>query len=107
MKGKGRKYPTPETEPDRLAEALSFPYGEAIQVNVRAAKDRLSGLLELAASGHEVVITSDGKPKAKLISCRMKAKKFKVNWELLRSRPVKAGAKRAEEIVREDRDGRP
>lgn len=107
MKSKGRKYPAPESKPDRLAEALSAPHGQPIQVNVRAAKDRLSNLLELAASGHQVVITSDGEPKAKLISCRMKTKKFKVNWELLKSMPVKPGAKRAEEIIREERDSRP
>jgi prevent-host-death family protein len=108
VKGKNKKYPGPETSgADHLAEAVVSGYEAPVQVNVRAAKDRLSNLLELAAQGHDVVITSDGEPKAKLISYRMKTKKFKVDWALLRSAPVKAGARRAEEIVREERDGRP
>src|SRR3982074_3564873 len=35
--------------------------------NVRTAKARLSELLERAAAGEEIVITSAGRPKAKLI----------------------------------------
>ena len=77
-----------------------------LQINVRAAKDNLSGLLEQAARGHEIIITSDGKPKAKLVPVQMKRKRFKVDWELLRSMPVTSGPT-AEEIIREDRDGRP
>ncbi len=37
-------------------------------ISVRSAKAHLSALLELVASGTEVTITSDGKPKAKLVS---------------------------------------
>jgi prevent-host-death family protein len=36
--------------------------------NVRNAKARLSELLERAAAGEEIVITSDGRPKAKLVA---------------------------------------
>ena len=76
-------------------------------INVRAAKDQLSSLLEQAASGHEVIITSDGMPKAKLIPVKPARKPFRVDWALLRSIKPKKGAKSVEEIVREERDGRP
>lgn len=76
-------------------------------VNVLAAKDQLSSLLEQAALGNEVVITSDGQPKAKLVPVRPRRQPFRVNWELLRALPLlKRGAPTAEELVREDRDGR-
>ncbi len=73
--------------------------------NVRTAKARLSELLERAAAGEEVVITSDGKPKAKLVAVGSGAKPFRVNRRLLRR---KAGSKgrRSEVQVREDRDSR-
>jgi prevent-host-death family protein len=77
-----------------------------LQINVRAAKDNLSNLLEEASRGHEIIITSDGIPKAKLVPVQMKRKRFKVDWELLRSMPVTPGPL-AEELIREDRDGRP
>jgi prevent-host-death family protein len=37
---------------------------------VREAKDRLSALLQRAALGEEIVITSDGEPKAMLVRFR-------------------------------------
>jgi prevent-host-death family protein len=37
-------------------------------VTVRDAKAHLSALLEGVAAGHELTITSDGQPKAKLVS---------------------------------------
>lgn len=39
-------------------------------VSVREAKDGLSALLQRAAIGEEIVITSDGKPKAMLVRFR-------------------------------------
>ena len=77
-----------------------------MHINVRAAKDQLSSLLEDAAQGNEIVITSDGKPKAKLVPVKKIRKVFRVDWELLRSMPVTAGPS-AEELIREDRDSRP
>jgi prevent-host-death family protein len=38
----------------------------ARQVNLREAKSQLSDLVEQAAAGAEIVITSGGKPKARL-----------------------------------------
>lgn len=77
-----------------------------LTINVRAAKDSLSSLLERAAQGLEVIITSDGKPKAKLVPVEKTQKPFRVDWELLRSMPIRKGARRAEDIIREERDGR-
>lgn len=39
-------------------------------VSVREAKDQLSALLARAAEGEEIVITSDGEPKAMLVRHR-------------------------------------
>jgi len=90
-----------------LKEAAALEPPPATLINVRAAKDQLSSLLEQAASGHEVIITSDGMPKAKLIPVKPARKPFRVDWALLRSIKSKKGAKSVEEIVREERDGRP
>ena len=75
-------------------------------INVRAAKDQLSSLLEAAALGNEVVITSDGHPKARLVPVKPVRKPFRTSWGPLQSQPVSTIAK-AEELVRADRDGRP
>jgi prevent-host-death family protein len=40
------------------------------EVSVREAKDQLSALLQRAQSGEEIVITSDGEPKAMLVRFR-------------------------------------
>ena len=41
-----------------------------VEISVRAAKDGLSALLERAARGEQIVITSDGRPKAMLVRYR-------------------------------------
>lgn len=83
--------------------ALAEP--PSLSVNVRSAKDQLSSLLEHAASGNEVIITSDGQPKARLTSVRSQRRPYRVDWAWLRSQPVSGGAS-AEDLVRMDRDGR-
>ncbi len=107
MKRKTFKYPAKTAEPAELKEAATLEAPQTLLINVRAAKDQLSSLLEQAANGNEVVITSDGRPKARLVPFLSARKKFRVDWELLRATRPKAGAKSAEELVREDRDGRP
>ena len=73
--------------------------------SVRTAKARLSELLERAAAGEEIVITSAGRPKAKLVGLGAStAPPFRVNRALLRGRPRKAT--RAEVLVRAERDER-
>jgi prevent-host-death family protein len=102
---KACRYPAKHAKPDGLSEA-ALDYGAPVEVSVRSAKDGLSKLLEMVAHGHEVVITSDGEPRAKLIPYRMKTKKFKVDWELLKSIPAKPGPS-SDELIRGERDSRP
>ena len=90
-----------------LKEAAMLEPPSSMLVNVRAAKDQLSSLLEHAARGNEVIITSDGQPKAKLVPFKSIRRPFRVDWALLRSAKPRAGSKSAEEIIREERDGRP
>ena len=94
------------TRTETLRETARLERPSPRQINVRAAKDNLSKLLEEASRGNEIVITSDGIPKAKLVPMQTKRKRFKVNWELLHSMPVTPGPS-AEEIIREERDDRP
>ena len=107
MKRKRFKYPSAKGAAAALKEAAVLEPPPATLINVRAAKDQLSSLLEQAASGHEVIITSDGVPKAKLVPVRPARKTFRLDWTLLRSMKPRSGAKSALEIVREERDGRP
>lgn len=98
----GEPVPAPVTR-----EVAVLPgVGEAI--SVRAAKAHLSGLLDLVAGGREVVITSDGKPKAKLVpwDARSGRKPFTGTREHLAQMPPWRGGPTAEELIREDRDGR-
>lgn len=107
MKRKTFRYPPPKAEPVMLREAAPAALEETeLVVNVRAAKDQLSSLLEQAARGNVVVITSDGQPKAKLVPVHARRRPFRVDWELLRSIPARRGGVTTEELIREDRDGR-
>ena len=77
-------------------------------IPVRAAKAKLSALLELVADGQEVTITSDGKPKAILLppTHRSAHKVFTGTRDFLKKFPVQKEGPFAEEIIRADRDGR-
>jgi prevent-host-death family protein len=105
MKRKTFHYPPAKVDKPVLKETavLEEP---ALVVNVRAAKDQLSSLLDAAARGDEVVITSDGRPKAKLVAVQSRRRRFRMHWSWLRAQPMSPGP-RAEVLVREDRDGRP
>ena len=99
---------TPETSgPMVMREAITLP-GVGLSIPVRAAKAKLSALLELVAGGQEVTITSDGVPKAVLspVAKRESRKVFTGTWEHLKKMPPWRGGPTAEEIIREDRDGR-
>ena len=100
------KYGAHTPQSMELKEAAGSLAEKELVVNVRAAKDQLSSLLEEAASGNVVVITSDGQPKARLVPVRPRRQPFHVDWQLLRSMPLPHGVPSAEELVREDRDGR-
>ncbi len=84
-------------------------YGSAMDqtVSVRTAKTHLSALLEEVARGREVTITSDGRPKARLVPIdASKARApFRGTREHLADMPAWTGVA-AEEIIRADRDGR-
>ena len=102
-----KKYPALKSGGLQLKEAVAMP-GIGLVIPVRAAKAKLSALLELVASGQEITITSDGQPKA-VISPISKGKSRKVftgTREHLKKMPPWRGGPTAEEIVRADRDGR-
>ena len=89
-----------------LKEAVALP-GVGLSIPVRAAKAKLSALLELVAAGQEVTITSDGVPKAVLspVPLRHGRKVFAGMGDFLLKQPVHGGPS-AEEVIREDRDSR-
>ena len=61
--------PAEKAKPWMLQEAQAA-YGAPVEVSVRIAKDQLSSLLERAAQGEDIVITSDGRPKAMIVRYR-------------------------------------
>ncbi len=61
-----KKRVTPGMVEEEAAEVLR----RRTEVSVREAKDQLSSLLARAAEGEEIVITSDGEPKAMLVRHR-------------------------------------
>ncbi|HVJ44793.1 MAG TPA: type II toxin-antitoxin system prevent-host-death family antitoxin [Luteolibacter sp.] len=100
---------TADGEPEQapVAREVSTLPGVGEVISVRAAKAHLSGLLDLVAGGREIVITSDGKPKAKLVPVQEKPRKvFRGSREHLAKMPPWRGGPTAEELIREDRDGR-
>jgi prevent-host-death family protein len=106
MKAKILKYPPHKPQPAVLKEVtIASGIGEVI--SVRAAKAHLSALLDLVASGREITITSDGKPKAKLVSvAEAKPRKvFEGIGDYLMKQPIHRGMS-AEEAVNLDRDAR-
>ena len=95
------------SEPMILKEVATMP-GVGPSISVRSAKAHLSALLELVASGTEVTTTSDGKPKARLVSAvSTKSRKlFAGMGDYLKTMPMQMEGPFADEIVRADRDGR-
>jgi prevent-host-death family protein len=93
--------------PMELREAVVLP-GIGLTIPVRAAKAKLSALLELVAGGQEVTITSDGVPKAVLspVGKKTPQKVFTGTWEHLNKMPMQTEGPFADEIIRADRDGR-
>lgn len=90
-----------------MREAITLP-GVGLSIPVRAAKAKLSALLEMVAGGQEVTITSDGVPKAVLspVSKREQRQVFTGTREHLKKMPPWRGGPTAEALIREDRDGR-
>ena len=90
-----------------VRELSSLP-GLGQGISVRSAKAHLSALLDEVAAGREVVITSGGRPKARLIPMEEGAGRvpFRGTREHLQTMPEWQGGSTAEELIREDRDGR-
>jgi len=107
---KRRKFKFPPAKTGSVAElkeaaALEPPLSTVI--NVRAAKDQLSRLAGAGGRGDGGIHPQCRQAKAKLCSVPRPRQAFRVGLELVRSGRPKGGAKSAEEIVREERDGRP
>ncbi len=75
-----------------------------MMTNVRNAKAQLSALIARAARGEEVVITSGGKPKARLLGVAPAIVPFRVNERLLAIRSRRGRG--SEFLIRDDRDSR-
>jgi prevent-host-death family protein len=61
----------PRAETPAMIKEAAAAYGlRRDVVSVREAKDGLSGLLQRAARGEQIVITSDGQPKAMIVRYR-------------------------------------
>ena len=77
-------------------------------ISVRSAKAHLSALLDLVAGGQEITITSDGKPKARLVSAAETKPRqvFQGMGDYLMKQPIHGGPT-ADEIIRAERDSRP
>jgi prevent-host-death family protein len=63
-------YPEAKAQEFSIKEAAATYGIDCEVVNVREAKDRLSSLLNSAARGVQIVITSDGRPKAMIVRYR-------------------------------------
>jgi len=101
-----KKYPPIKSEPMVLKEVAVAP-GVGEVISVRSAKAHLSALLDLVAGGREIIITSDGKPKAKLVKAepQKQGKVFTGMGDYLMKQPIHGGPT-ADEIIRADRDAR-
>ncbi len=108
---KRKNHPAPckaaDVEPLMIKESVVME-GVGLTVPVRAAKAKLSALLELVASGTQVTITSDGQPKAVLrpVEATRKELGFQPAWDLLESAPTQTKGPFSGELIRADRDGR-
>jgi prevent-host-death family protein len=97
----------PEPETPLVQELTTMP-GLGETISVRSAKAHLSALLDWVSQGHEVIVTSGGAAKARLAPMESKERRkvFLGAATHLKSMPKWKGGPTAEELVREDRDGR-
>jgi len=64
-------YTLPESKAPLMVREAAAAYGVRRDVvSVREAKDQLSALLQRAARGEQIVITSDGEPTAMIVRYR-------------------------------------
>jgi prevent-host-death family protein len=101
------KYPPGKrAEPAVLRDGAEAAWGRV--VTVRDAKAHLSALLDWVAAGHELTITSDGKPKARLVNVTASEprKVFQGMGDYLLKQPIHRGPS-VDAIIRAERDSRP
>jgi len=71
QKGKSGYPPVNSPATPAMIKEAAAAYGIRREVvSVREAKDQLSALLQRAAQGEQIVITSDGEPKAMIVRYR-------------------------------------
>jgi prevent-host-death family protein len=63
-------YPEAKAQELAIKEAAAAYGVECDVVSVREAKDQLSSLLDRAQRGEQIIITSDGRPKAMIVRYR-------------------------------------
>lgn len=92
----------PET-PEQIREAAAAYGIRRDVVAVREAKDQLSSLLQRAARGEQIVITSDGEPKAMIVRYRpvLRGKPWKSLAAFRATQPLQPDST---PLIREDRD---
>ena len=89
-----------------LAAAPGFEATVEI-VSVRTAKAMLSALLDKVAAGAEVLITSDGRPKARLVPLeRVQSRKAFMGTPAHLKRIPWRGGPDSTQLISEDRDAR-
>jgi len=96
-------YPEAKAIELEIKEAASAYGIECDVVNVREAKDQLSRLLDRAAQGERIVITSDGRPKAMIVRYRpaIQGAKWTSKRALRAKTPI---CEDSTAILREERD---
>ena len=105
-KTKPRKYPEAPDTAAQIKEAAAH-YGLRRDVlGVREAKDQLSSIIQRAAKGEEIVITSDGVPTAMLVRYQpaIRGKPFYVDLARLRAMPMNPDSTSG---IRAERDSGP
>jgi prevent-host-death family protein len=96
-------FPEAKAEKFAIEEAAATCGIECTVVNVREAKDQLSSLLERAAKGEQIVVTSDGQPKAMIVRYRPIITGAK--WVSLKALRDKTSIREdSTQIIRDERD---
>ena len=91
--------------PQQIREAAEAYGIKRDVVSVREAKDQLSSLLQRAASGEQIVITSDGEPKAMIVRYRpvLRGKPWKSLADFRATLPMTPDSASIIDEIREER----
>jgi prevent-host-death family protein len=91
--------------PQQIREAAAAYGIKRDVVAVREAKDQLSALLQRAAQGEQIVITSDGEPKAMIVRYRpvLRGKPWKSLAEFRAAQPMQPDSAALIDEIRTDR----